>query len=1105
MTWLRRLSVLLAGMVLAVMLILATVFVLFDAADYKRTLSWIADRLFDSELTIDGVLSLRYTDNLVLDIGDVRLDARDGSYLFSCNTLHAGIQLRPLLSGTLWLEDLLVRQFSLKLKETSTRAFDLQALAAVPVIVASADFEDLVVEYQEEPPGTLHRFTLTDLLLEAVEGSGPISVHANGQLDGRAYRLQGTLPPMDDVLDPAKAKPVDLQVSGKQGRVQITGNVTDPVNGKGMDLQIELVTRDTTQLLEILGDGIPDVGDLAFAARLRGDYKSPQLDQIEAHLTRGGAVDFRASGSVDDVFTGAGLNLDIEGHSDQPDVASWLLFGKLGQLKSLAIKGAIQAQGGDFYISGLDAAATTSLGMSVTAQGKAELYRGDHLFLKSDSGINVTFTAPSTAALNLMGVADIPELGGASGRFRLLVSTDSIGLYDLDARIGKQSTSSVHLQGQVRDIPLLEGAGATAVDLQLSVQSPDVAALAKELGYSLPAIGAADATAHLTGDSDTLKMKQVYIRAGDLAGIQLTAKGNVGRLVPGKTLQLDQALFDVAANTRDLGKLSELTGVNFPERMPASLSGTMTLRQSVLLFDDMRINIGRKDQPVIRMQGEARTLLHKGSSIQINYNVAVADLVAAYSSKTPGYLGRIEGSADVSDIDGSWGIEKFNLVSSQTTLYQINIHGGFDDLKNKDLININVNLAINDPAGLGNALGINLSGLKASRHEGLLTNKDNKIVYDGTLSIGKTTGTTLIHGHTHRDAPYFTGTISIPVLDLTDFGFRLERKAEYEVIPRPESSGKDYLFSRQPLDVEFLNNFGLDLQVNIDEIENYGQSSIDSFVGHLTLQDGELEFDPLRFTYAGGALNIRFGLHATKPPAYRLNVAADDLILGPMMTQVQKNTPIEGRTNVKLDVTTSGYSAHQLAANLDGAINVELENARLPPEIIDYLFIDVFGWAFSKTINRDKYINLNCVVAHFTAAHGELESRLLVADGPNMSAGGRVDLNLRDETISAVLLPKQKRRLFSAITPVRLSGPIKSPHVLAIPAQAAIQEIGTLALSPTIYLSTRLLGKIWSAVRSGGDVGKGCINIDKLTDKAEKTGNKEPVWQGPDYSEVLVD
>ena len=864
------------------------------------------------------------------------------------------------------------------------------------------------------------------------------------------------------------------------------------------------MTSDATRFLEILGDGIPNVGELHVTANLRGDYDAPQLLDIDAHLKHGAAVDINASGSVDDIFTGAGLYLHIEGYSEEPEVASWLLFGKLEQLRSLKFKGMIGEKEGHFYLTNLHAAARTSKDLSVTVEGNAELYSAAHLFIKSDSGINATFTAPSTAAVNLLDVAGTPELGAVSGRFKLIVSTDAIGLYDVDVSIGGKSNSTARLLGQIKDIPLLDQSVATGIDLQLSVQSQDVAALAGKLGYTLPAIGAGEGSAHLVGDLDNLKMKQVRIRTGNKAELEITATGAIDRLVQGETVKLDNALFDITASSNNLNTLSSLTNIDLPGHMPANMSTTMTLNESKLVFNDLQVNIGRPSQPVIRMQGKITTLLHKGSSIRVNYNVAVADLVAAYTDTAPGYLGRIQGEADISDIDGSWGIEKFNLVSSQTSLYSVNIHGGYDDLKNSDLVNIKVDFEVNDPAGLGNALGINLSGLKPYREDGLFTSKNDKIIYNGNMSIGKTSGTTTIHGHTLKDKPHFSGTVSIPVMDLTDLGFRLEQEIEEEIIAKPGSPGADYLFSRETVDVDFLNNFGLDIKINIDQIENYGDTPVNGFVGHITLQNGELTLDPLRFTYAGGTMDASFGLQAKEAPVYSLRMTADDLILGPMLAQLDTTASIKGRTNVQLDVTAIGKSAHELASSLNGVINIEFEDTRIPSVYADLLAVDLFGWVLSNTVSRGKYINLNCVVMHFTANDGEIKSKLLLADGPHMSVGGRVDLNLRDETINAVILPRQKGRLFSTITPIELSGPIKKPDVLAIPAQAAAQAIGVLALSPTLYLSTRLLETIWSKIRSGGNVDQGCTNIEKMTNEAEKA-EKGKTRQESDFNEELSD
>jgi uncharacterized protein involved in outer membrane biogenesis len=692
----------------------------------------------------------------------------------------------------------------------------------------------------------------------------------------------------------------------------------------------------------------------------------------------------------------------------------------------------------------------------------------------------------------------VPELGPVSGHLTLHISTDALGVSDADIRLGRKGALLARLQGRIGEIPLAGFAGTTGIDMQLSLQSPDVAALATKFGFAVPAIGSGQASMAVTGGLDVLKLKDVDIHTASSDGLEVTARGNVDRLVPDRPIMPDSVLLDITANAPDLSRLSTLAGTELPKLGPASLRSTLTLRKQDLVFNDLKVNIGRPDQPTIRLQGKVATQLHEGSNLQLDYTVAVADLVAAYTDRIPDYLGRFQGAAEISDIDGSWGIEQFSLTSSQTRLYRLDVQGGIDDLKNSDQANISVDFEIQDPAGLGKALGIDLSWMRPYREQGQVVSQQDALVYNGKMSIGnKTAGKTSIRGYnTQGNKPYFSGSLSIPSLDLADFGFRVEQDTAGEIIARADKSGsEDYLFSRKPIQVGFLDSFGLDLQVNIEKVQSYGNSSIDSVVGHVTLQDGNLRIAPLRFVYAGGTLDVSFDLQAKDTPVYTLKVFADDLVLGPMMAQLSKNTPIDGRTNVHLDVTASGNTAHELAANLNGNINVELENARIPSVYIDYLSLNVFGWVLSETFAGRKYVDLNCVLTDFIADGGELTSKLLVADGPNLSIGGRIDMNLRDETIDAVLLPKQKRRLFSSITPVKLTGPIRAPKVEAIPAQAAIKEIGTIALSPTIYLSSLVLDRIWSSIRSGGDVGEGCTGVEKMTDEAEKTSGKKPaIW-----------
>ena len=88
--------------------------------------------------------------------------------------------------------------------------------------------------------------------------------------------------------------------------------------------------------------------------------------------------------------------------------------------------------------------------------------------------------------------------------------------------------------------------------------------------------------------------------------------------------------------------------------------------------------------------------------------------------------------------------------------------------------------------------------------------------------------------------------------------------------------------------------------------------------------------------------------------------------------------------------------------------------------------------------------------------------------------------------MNIVILPKQKRRLFSTISPVKIKGPMRDPEVKAVPAKAAIQEIGTMALVPYVYVPLKLLSSLWSVVDDGDETGQGCTAVKAVSEEAEK-------------------
>jgi hypothetical protein len=601
----------------------------------------------------------------------------------------------------------------------------------------------------------------------------------------------------------------------------------------------------------------------------------------------------------------------------------------------------------------------------------------------------------------------------------------------------------------------------------------------------LPDVGPVSGSARVAIGAAEIGLYDAEIRAGrERTGLAIL-RGDVGRIPLRHGEDLSGMKLALEMRAAKLGELGRQLGFDWPELGVTNLSGTLGVRTDRLVLDKARLLIGNPEQPAVKVTGKIWRVLQTGSSLDIDVDVATADIVAALGEKAPGYLGRITGTARLSDIDGSWGLEQISLESHQTRLFNLQLDGRYDDLEKQDQIEIRAMLNIADPAAFADTLGLTVTGIKGPyRMRGRVTGSREDIRYRGNAMLGNSTSTTDIKVLLGGKKPYFSGNLKIPLLHLEDLGLEAGHKPASAEANR-EAPASEYVFSRKPLDLTYLDDFNLDLAIQIDRVES-SKLTIETVSAHVNLYDGRLKVDPLRLVFEGGNSLVSFSGTNGDPPGYRLRVTSDDVQLGPLLAQMEEGVPVNSYSNIYLDLTAKGRSPHELASSLQGKAEFGLENARIPRHYIDLLSVDVFGWILSKSFARESFIDINCVVMAFDVSDGVVDSNVFVADGTRVSAKGKIKLDLGAETMDIVIIPKQKRRIYSSIAPVKLKGPLRDPEVTAIPAKAAIQEVGGFALLPTIYIPLKLVQELWSIVDDGDKTGTGCAGIKAVGEKARQ-------------------
>ena len=681
---------------------------------------------------------------------------------------------------------------------------------------------------------------------------------------------------------------------------------------------------------------------------------------------------------------------------------------------------------------------------------------------------------------------------------RVLEEQGNFLLRAVDARTRTRPGLEMHLTGNTRLPTRAEPRPSTGEAFTLKLTSPGIAALNLPEFGKLPEFGRVVGTARVRPYLDGMGYFDIRLETGTEEQVHAMASGSFA-FVP---YRYDKGMsgidLDVKLRAVDSAALGKAIHVGLPELGAVRLGMQVSGDSSKLAVDNISLETGLPDQPVLRINGNLQTGLRKHTStMTATFEVAVADIAAALREVPTGYLGRIEGSFGMSDIDGSWGLDRFDVSSKETDLYRLHIHGALDDVTRRDTAEINVEAEIQDPAAFGRAADISLSGISPYRMNGVLRFDNDRLHYSGSASIGRSHSQTELSGRMADGRPDLKGKLVVPVLYLDDIGIPPGSADERINTDAREPEHRAHAFSREPFSLHALGLLDLDIDIRVDSIDSGGKSAARQATGKILLQDRVLHIAPMRLVADGGPTDMELKIDARDVPAMSLKVSADDQTLGPWLAQVQGTIPVEGFASYRYYLAGRGHSPHELASGLDGKISLALENAKVPMHFVEYLSADVLGWTLGKLVKGEKYANLNCVLADFDIRDGVMSSTLLAADGPRLAIEADVTIDLGAETINAVFLPKQKRKVFSSMSPVRLSGDMRAPDVKAIPTKEAAGQIGALVLVPYVAIPVAVFGKLWESVDDHDAYGGGCANLH--LEKARESAGRHDV-KSPDYS-----
>lgn len=1118
--WVTQALLWVLSILLGLLVICVVLFSFLDDDDYRVALIWGVDRFLDSSLEIKGPFSVSFGKDLEVAAGEVYLKAHDGSYELSVGDFSGRQQLGSYLkTGTCWIKFLTLIDVHVDITEQQPSEESwLENFSIPPFIIEKVDIQNITVVYRQRDRSEPDTFTLSELIIDDSLSQGPVKVYGAGTLASRPFALEGTLGALSKIHDNSQIYPIDLSLSSDTLEATISGGISDPITGQGIDLQLEINDSHFGSVLQFFDSALPNLEKLHLATGIRGDISAPRLDSVVVSLDgiEAGSVEAKVQGAVGNLVLMEGLHLDVS--LKVPDLTGLSASGlsALGLFEEPINEGLLALDSvdfngrftGDFAALGLDNVAMNVKGLNgveLNLQGAV-----DNAVSMKGLHVDVSLKAPNLtglSTLDLLGEEPVNEKLLALGPVNLhgTLTGDLTALRLDNAALSLKGVEGieVNLQGAVGNLVSMK-----ALQLDVSLTAPNLMGLSdlnllgeNSVNEELLALGPVDLSGKLTGDITAPRLDSAVMTLNRQTAIAAKAQGSIGNLASMQGMHLN-----VGITVPDLKSVADLVNVEqfIDEPLdkellalgPVDITGIFSGDMKKQNIDKISINVGLSDNFIMKASGAVKMNLPKTASVEAEWNVETATIVNAFvKGVQPGDLGHLKGELHGSVQDDLWHIEKVTITSTDTDIYELDLKGVFNELENGDQASLQGELVVKKPVALGTLLGIDLEGFSPYTTSGALEIKKNRLTYHGKNRIGKTGGNMSLTMLQVDGKSQITGSIVVPVLHLSDIGMSevepegddtadLEGAAAERVNPAKSENGDSQpLFSREILDLSWLDNVDLDYDISVNQIMGAG-IAVGRLEGQLGIKNSVLRVSPMRLNVEGGDVNLNFEFDAREIPTFSLTTKADNLALGSWISQVHEGITVEGEVSLDIDIQGKGLSAHEFASSLEGSIDLGLEDALFPKKYAQFLSVDILGWALTKASLASNEAALNCVMAKFDIKQGVARSKLLLADGPHLLIEGRTTLDMGQESMDMVLLPKQKKRIFSNISAVHIKGPMVDPKVSAVPKKTAATSIGTLMLVPGIAIPAFMAGELWSLFGRDAKGSTGCAKIiEKLEGK----------------------
>lgn len=835
-------------------------------------------------------------------------------------------------------------------------------------------------------------------------------------------------------------------------QLKLEGRIGDVAQLDDVDLHAAGSLSKPLWLAPLLPDSLGSLDSAGLDTRVSGAWKQLAVSDMKFQANTGHGLDVTLSGGFDIVPASAGpqpqnIELALTFTAPTTRAARVLLFDQVPELGAINGKADVRA---DTDVPGLEHIVVRTrdkAGIETDLSGSIARFPLDPDKPNSGYDLDVVMKAASASLLAKRAGMDLSLTGPVNLAYRIEGDTRALALNHIRLTAGEKNAVLLGAQGR-----LLFGDWGlpdplASVDLELQANSRDSASLDTLTGHKLPELGALSAQAQLHTVAGKHRIDKLEIRTSANAPVTASLDGHVGdvRFFPRSVIE--DVRLKAQATATDSAQLNSVFGLTerIPALGPVVASASIQDKDKRLWVESASVRVGDTDSPAVQATGYVEDLLGAARTRwDVKLNIGDQSLVEYSGQQEVSVLGALVGSMVIANSGGPLGIESLNIRSTQTEPASLSISGRFGDFSKPETLSLTASLTAADLQRVGAVFDRKWPAAGPVDMQSAITHSGNVTSFDTRVSAGEIRLEAAISAAFGSSPVQVNGTITahnffFPELLTESSDSGAERKA-----------AKGPVFSRTPLDMGWRKNVDMDLSVDIASFSKIN-SNLESARFVVTQKRGHLSISPATLVYPRGQLELDLQVDAQDPP--RVSFKAYGKNLNPWQTlEVQQGRDtVDSDLDVDIDVNTSGRSAHEIAANLDGKAYITIQNGKVERVLLDVMVFDVVGWTISKA-TREKYYDIDCGVADLAARQGVITTNAFLLDSKKMTIAGQGSIDLGREQIDYALLPRKKALLNIKADPVKITGKLNDPSVRVIPWKSAAATYGGLVFAPYIFV-----------------------------------------------------